>query len=89
VHETFWTLLRDHAHWEFEMFLMLLFDVFLAGAWQLYRRHRQNKISNSHTYHYTLETPKGICEDCGGLVKHLIESGVRICLGCGNLDVLK
>lgn len=24
--ETFWTLLRDRAHWEFELFLMVLFD---------------------------------------------------------------
>ena len=26
MHETFWTLLQDRAHWEFELFLMLLFD---------------------------------------------------------------
>lgn len=25
-HETFWTLLGDLAHWEFELFLMFLFD---------------------------------------------------------------
>ena len=24
--ETFWTLLHDKGHWEFEIFLMLLFD---------------------------------------------------------------
>lgn len=24
--ETFWTLLHDTAHWEFEIFLMILFD---------------------------------------------------------------
>ena len=29
--ETFWTLLRDPAHWEFEMFLMLLFDGLIFG----------------------------------------------------------
>jgi len=29
--ETFWMLLRDPAHWEFELFLMLVFDV-LIGA---------------------------------------------------------
>ena len=28
--ETFWTLLRDVAHWEFELFLMLLFDVVIG-----------------------------------------------------------
>ena len=25
-HETFWTLLRDPAHWGFELFLIALFD---------------------------------------------------------------
>lgn len=29
--ETFFSLLRDMAHWEFEIFLILLFDV-LIGA---------------------------------------------------------
>ena len=31
MQETFWTLLRDRAHWEFELFLMILFDG-LVGA---------------------------------------------------------
>jgi hypothetical protein len=26
-HETFWTLLTDIAHWEFELFLIFIFDV--------------------------------------------------------------
>lgn len=25
-HETFWTLFRDPAHWQFEIFLIALFD---------------------------------------------------------------
>lgn len=25
-HETFWTLLKDPAHWMFELFLIALFD---------------------------------------------------------------
>lgn len=29
-HETFWTLLKDPAHWEFELFLILLFDVIIG-----------------------------------------------------------
>ncbi len=29
--ETFWTLLTDSAHWEFEIFLIIIFDV-LIGA---------------------------------------------------------
>ena len=26
-HETFWTLLGDPAHWQFELFLIVLFDI--------------------------------------------------------------
>jgi len=29
-HETFWTLLKDSAHWEFELFLIFLFDVVIG-----------------------------------------------------------
>ena len=28
--ETFWTLLRDLPHWEFELFLIFLFDVIIG-----------------------------------------------------------
>jgi hypothetical protein len=28
--ETFFSLLRDAAHWEFELFLILLFDVIIG-----------------------------------------------------------
>jgi hypothetical protein len=31
MHETFWTLLKDPSHWEFEIFLMAIFDG-LVGA---------------------------------------------------------
>ena len=29
-HETFFTLLKDLAHWEFELFLILIFDVLIG-----------------------------------------------------------
>ena len=29
-HETFWTLLYDASHWEFELFLMFVFDVIIG-----------------------------------------------------------
>ena len=29
-HETFFTLLSDKAHWEFELFLIFLFDVLIG-----------------------------------------------------------
>lgn len=40
AHETFWTLASDAAHWEFELFLMLLFDGIVgAVAWPFVRKH--------------------------------------------------
>jgi len=29
-YETFWTLLRDPAHWQFELFLIFIFDVVIG-----------------------------------------------------------
>ena len=38
--ETFWTLLHDLAHWEFELFLMFVFDVVIGLlAWPFIKRH--------------------------------------------------
>jgi hypothetical protein len=37
--ETFWTLLGDIAHWEFELFLMLVFDGIVGAlAWPFLKR---------------------------------------------------
>lgn len=39
-HETFWSLLRDPAHWEFEILLIFIFDLLLAGLlWPIFRKH--------------------------------------------------
>lgn len=39
-HETFWTLLRDGAHWEFELFLIVVVDLIILGVlWPIFRRH--------------------------------------------------
>jgi hypothetical protein len=38
--ETFWTLLHNAAHWEFELFLMVLFDLVLGAViWPLVKKH--------------------------------------------------
>lgn len=29
-HETFWTLLHDPAHWQFEIFIIVIFDVIIG-----------------------------------------------------------
>ncbi len=37
--ETFWTLLTNAAHWEFELFLMFLFDVVIGLVlWPLLKK---------------------------------------------------
>ena len=39
-HETFWTLLGDAGHWEFEIFLMVLFDGVLGLlVWPFVKKH--------------------------------------------------
>ena len=39
-HETFWSLLQDPAHWEFEILLIFVFDLILAGIlWPFVRKH--------------------------------------------------
>lgn len=43
--ETFWTLLRNRAHWEFEFFLMVLFDGLIVGLlWPFARLHWRHHI---------------------------------------------
>ncbi len=45
VDETFMSLLHDRAHWEFEIFLMVLFDGVLAGLiWPFVRKHWQHHV---------------------------------------------
>ena len=37
--ETFWTLLHDSAHWEFEIFLIFIFDILLGAIiWPFLKR---------------------------------------------------
>jgi len=81
MHETFWTLVRDRGHWEFEIFLMVVFDVVLAGIWQFFVRRRKAEALR-------LQTPEGVCDGCGGTVKHLIESGIKWCFGCGEIRTI-
>ena len=44
--ETFGSLLHDRAHWEFEIFLMLLFDGLIAGIfWPFLRKHYRHHVA--------------------------------------------
>jgi len=43
--ETFWSLLRSTGHWEFEIFLMILFDLLLGGLlWPFLRKHWKHHV---------------------------------------------
>jgi len=47
--ETFWSLLHDAAHWEFELFLMILFDGLIGCIlWPFARKHWKHHISRDH-----------------------------------------
>jgi hypothetical protein len=44
-HETFWSLLHDAAHWEFELFLIFVFDVVLGLlVWPFVRKHWKHHV---------------------------------------------
>ena len=47
--ETFWTLLHDKAHWEFELFVggveMIIFDVLVGCiAWPFVKKHWRHHV---------------------------------------------
>jgi hypothetical protein len=47
--ETFWTLLHDAAHWEFEFFLIILIDgIALGFAWPWLKKHWKEHSDAHH-----------------------------------------
>ena len=65
--ETFWTLLHDSAHWEFELFLMLLFDGLIGAlvyprirAW---RKHHRGEEEHEAADHALLEDVRRRVQD--------------------------
>lgn len=45
--ETFFTLAKDLAHWEFELFLMLVFDGLVGAlAWPFIKKHFQHHLKH-------------------------------------------
>jgi len=48
MHETFWTLIHDRAHWEFEIFLQVLDGVIFGLLWNFF----WNKYLKQHWHHH-------------------------------------
>jgi hypothetical protein len=56
--ETFWTLVTDLAHWELELFIMLVFDVIIGMiAWPFVRKHWVHHLAHDKAHPETTPTP--------------------------------
>lgn len=63
--ETFWTLLHDKAHWEFEIFLMILFDGLVFGLmWNYIKKHWQHHLDRDKQDEMLHVVPPS-CPHCG------------------------
>jgi len=53
--ETFGQLLRNPAHWEFEIFLMLLFDVLIGAlVWPQIQKHIHKDVNTAERHDHAL-----------------------------------
>ena len=49
--ETFWSLLRNGAHWQFELFLMVLFDgVIGLAVWPFVKKHWDHHVRHDEEH---------------------------------------
>lgn len=63
MRETFWSLLHDPAHWEFEIFLMLLFDVLIGALlWPFVKKHWDHHVARDKKER--LEAPPELMPGC-------------------------
>ena len=76
MHETFWTLLHDTAHWEFEIFLMTIFDGVIGYLgfrifWPFLRKHWLHHLERDER-EKRLVSPNGVLESYGINPEHVI-----------------
>lgn len=56
--ETFTELVTSAAHWELELFIMLVFDGLVLGlAWPFLKRHFQHHLIHDKAHQETTPTP--------------------------------
>lgn len=83
--ETFFDLLKSAAHWEFEIFLTLIFDGLLgAMLWPWASKHWKHHIARDRAEIKPVETPEGICLACHGAL--IMFQGGDYCPGCGTFS---
>ena len=67
-HETFRTLLLDRAHWEFEIFVTLVFDGFVLGLlWPFIREHWHHHLNRDSRDQIAAQLRTDECSWCHGL----------------------
>lgn len=67
-HETFRTLLFDVAHWEFEIFVTLVFDGLVLGLlWPFIRRHWNHHLNRDSRDQIAAQLRTEECQWCHGL----------------------
>lgn len=68
--ETFGDLLANAAHWEFEIFLMLLFDGLIIGVgWKFVRKHWAHHIARDERETVQDWSMNPVSKDAGHVVK--------------------
>jgi hypothetical protein len=66
--ETFLSLLRDRAHWEFEIFVTLVIDGLVLGIlWPFLRKHWYHHLNRDRRDQIVAELHTEECPWCGSL----------------------
>lgn len=74
-HETFWTLLHDGAHWEFELFLIFVFDVLISLIiWPFLK----NRIYDNNPHHKSDDAKIAHLEQENKMIIECLDKSVSI-----------